>query len=86
MHVTLLAVLLAVPTAFGFRVFLALAMGQPGIAGRPVMATLGTIALLVPALGFHSLGVTFGCAVIALAALITFAARVLTRSGANAAT
>lgn len=80
MDVTFLALALALPTAFGLRVFLALISGQSGIAARPVLATLGTIALLAPGLGFHLLGVTFGLAVIALAALLTFAARVFKRT------
>lgn len=70
MELTLLAVLLAVPTALGFRIFRALAAGQEGIAARPIMATLGTTALFVPAIAFLTHGSIFALSVIALAAAV----------------
>lgn len=85
MEMTLLAVLLAVPTALGFRVFRALASGQTGIAARPVMATFGTTALFVPAVAYLTHDVVFALAVIALAALFYFAGYFLRTGGADAA-
>ncbi len=73
MEITLLAVLLAVPTALGFRIFRALAAGQTGIAARPVTATFGTTALFVPAVAYLTHDAAFAFAVIALAALFYFA-------------
>jgi hypothetical protein len=84
MELTLIAVLLAVPTALGFRIFRALASGEAGIADRPVMATLGTTALFAPAIALLMHGAVFALSVIALAALFYFAGYFL-RMSANAA-
>ncbi|BCJ92268.1 hypothetical protein IZ6_30030 [Terrihabitans soli] len=84
MELTLLAVMLAVSTALGFRIFRALAAGEAGIASRPVMATLGTTALFAPAVAFLMHSALFALAIIALAALIYFAGYFL-RIGADAA-
>lgn len=83
MELTLLAVLLAVPTALGFRIFHALATGQEGIAARPVMATLGTTALFAPAIALMTHGAVFALAVAALAGLFHFAGYFL-RTSADA--
>jgi hypothetical protein len=73
MTITFLALVLAVPTALGFAIFRALAAGQSGIAGRPILATLGTTALFVPAAAYHYYGGLLSLAVIALAAFLYFA-------------
>jgi hypothetical protein len=70
MELTLLAVLLAVPTALGFRIFRALATGREDIAARPVMATLGTTALFVPVVALLTHGAIFALSVAALAAAV----------------
>lgn len=77
MEITLLALILAVPTALGFAIFRALATGKPGIASRPVLATLGTTVLFVPAAAYHTHSGLFSLAVIALAGLLYFAGRAL---------
>jgi uncharacterized membrane protein len=85
MEITLLALILAVPTALGFAVFRALASGRPGIAGRPLMATFGTTALFAPVLAYHYHGGLFSLAVMALAAFFYFAGCALRAARAGAA-
>ena len=84
MELTLLAVLLAVPTALGFRIFRALAAGQEGIAARPIMATLGTTALFVPVVALLTHGAVFALSVVALAAAV-YSAGYFLRVNADAA-
>lgn len=84
MELTLLALLLAVPTALGFRIFRALAAGQEGIAARPVMATLGTTALFAPVVALIAHGAIFALSVTALA-IAVYSAGYFLRIGADAA-
>jgi phosphoglycerol transferase MdoB-like AlkP superfamily enzyme len=76
MQMALIIAALAVPTALGLHVFLALLAGNRGLNARPLLATVGTtIFLCVPLLVYQYGGVMPALGLLALAALLLVALR-----------
>jgi hypothetical protein len=73
---------LAVPTAFGLHVFLALLAGNPGLNARPLFATVGTTLLLcVPLLVYQYGGAVAALGVLGLAAILLALLHIFVASG-----
>ena len=71
MQMAFLVAALAVPTALGLHVFLALLAGNRGLNTRPLLATIGTtVFMYVPLLVYQYVGAMPALGLLALAALL----------------
>ncbi len=71
MQMALLIAALAVPTALGLHIFLALLAGNRGLDARPLLATIGTtVFLCVPLLVYQYGGAMPALGLLVLAALL----------------